>query len=469
MPDQSHSVDRPDAAPERAAEPATTNPPAPESDTASTHFFSRPWFVNSLIVLTTVIAVIGMFAVWANRLLFNPDNWAKTSTQLLQNKNIRSTTANYLVDQVYANVNVAGALEQALPSRLQPLAGPAAGALRNVAVSGAELALTRPRIQGLWATANRAADQAFISVVEGGRGPVGVKQGVVTLDLAQIIDTVAARLGLPSNLGAKLPPTIGTLTILKSNQIKLVQDIGQAIKGLALLFTILIPLLYALAVVLAVGHRRRTLLSVGLAIVIAGVVVLLLRSLLISQVPKSLTSDASLQTTISAVVSIATGILKEIADAFVLVGAVVVAAAWLAGPARIAHTARHAIAPFMRRHAAATFGITAAIMVVVFIIDPIPATGNPWGILAFLALAMIGTEALRRQVAQEFPDAESGAAVAAVRARVHSVRERRAHSRAGSHPGPSTADQLERLASLRASGDITAEEYAAAKAHVLAG
>lgn len=45
-----------------------------------------------------------MFSVWANRLLFSPDNWAKTSTQLLQNPDIRSTTANYLVDQLYANV-----------------------------------------------------------------------------------------------------------------------------------------------------------------------------------------------------------------------------------------------------------------------------------------------------------------------------------------------------------------------------
>ena len=114
-----------------------------------------------------------MLAVWANRLLFNPDNWANTSTQLLENPDIRSATSNYLVDQLYKNVNVAGLLESGLPPRLDPLAGPAAGALRNVAVQGTEFALQRPLVQTLWEAANRTADKAFIAVVEGKKGPIG--------------------------------------------------------------------------------------------------------------------------------------------------------------------------------------------------------------------------------------------------------------------------------------------------------
>ena len=67
--------------------------------------------VDLLIAITTVLAVVGMFSVSANRLPFNPDNWANTSTQLLRNSTIRNETANYLVDQLYANVNVAGLLK----------------------------------------------------------------------------------------------------------------------------------------------------------------------------------------------------------------------------------------------------------------------------------------------------------------------------------------------------------------------
>jgi hypothetical protein len=105
--------------------------------------------VDVLIGVTTVLLVVGIFATWANRLLFSPDNWSNTSTQLLQDANVRSSTANYLVDQLYANVNVTGLIKQGLPTQLQGLAAPAAGALRNAAVQGAELALSRPRVQQL--------------------------------------------------------------------------------------------------------------------------------------------------------------------------------------------------------------------------------------------------------------------------------------------------------------------------------
>src|SRR5947209_12404990 len=73
-------------------------------------------FVDALIALTTLLLVVGVFSVWANRLLFNPDNWSNTSTQLLQNPDIRSGTANYLVDQLYSNVDVTGLIRSGLPA-----------------------------------------------------------------------------------------------------------------------------------------------------------------------------------------------------------------------------------------------------------------------------------------------------------------------------------------------------------------
>src|SRR5947209_8273680 len=140
--------------------------------------------VDALIGLTTLLLIVGVHSVWANRLLFNPDNWSKTSSQLLQNPNVRNTTANYLVDQLYANVNVAGALKSGLPQQLQPLAAPAAGALRNLAVKGADLALTRPLVQNLWAQANRGTAQTFSAIVDGGKGVVATTGGVLRFNLA---------------------------------------------------------------------------------------------------------------------------------------------------------------------------------------------------------------------------------------------------------------------------------------------
>ncbi len=289
--------------------------------------------VHALIVATTLLAVIGMLSVYANRLLFNPDKWEAQSTQLLQNPAIRSATARYVVDQLYAHADVAGLIKSTLPSELQPLAGPAAGALHSTMMRGIELLLERRDVQALWAQANRAADQAFIAVVNGDAhaGPAGVPEGAVTLDLASIVDAVAARLGLPPNVGARLPATIGTLTVLRSDQLKAVQDIGRLIEGLALWLTILVPLLFIAATALASGHRRRTLMTVGFAIVLVGIAGVAIRSILVAQATATLTSDASLRGAIHAALAIVTARLGALATSCILIGVVLVVAAFLAG------------------------------------------------------------------------------------------------------------------------------------------
>jgi hypothetical protein len=423
--------------------------------------------VNSLIGITTLLLVVGVFSVWANRLLFSPDNWENASTQLLQNPAIRSATSNYIVDQIYANVDVPGLIKSSLPTQLQGLAAPAAGALRNAAVQAVNLALQRPRVQNLWAQANRAADKTFIAVVNGGKGAVQVNQGVVTLNLGLIVDNVATRLGLPSDLSSRLPANIAHLTVLKSDQIKYVQNIGNLIRHLALWLTILVPVLYALALILApAGRRRRTLMVIGAGGVVGGLLVIFGRNLLQSQITNAITNDASLRPAVHATIGIATQILGQVAAAIVAVSIILIAAGWFAGPARVAVTARQAIAPFLRDHPAESYAITLAIMVLIFIWDPIHATGTPAGILTFVALALFGTFILRRETMREFPDAEHGAAMVKLRNQARRLRPTKEATPADATSG-SMPEQLRQLADLRDHGELTGEEYQAAKEQIL--
>jgi hypothetical protein len=356
--------------------------------------------VQVLIWGTTPLAILAIFAVWANRQMLNPDNWANTSTKLLQNEDVRDATSNYLVNQLYANVNVEQELKAKLPTQLAPLAGPISGALHSLADEAAKRALASPRVQEVWKRANRAADQSFVTIVNGGKGAVAITGGQVTLNLALVVSDITNRLGLP-NVSSKLPPSVAHLKILKSSQLKLV---GKALKSLALLLTILVPLLYALAIGLARGFRRRTLMTVGIAILAAGLVVFLARNILVTQVTDSLVKTESVKPAAHAVLTIATSMLAEIAGAFVIVGIPLIAAAWFTGPARLAVSARRWIAPFLRDQSGWTYGIVAAIMALIFIWNPIPATGKLGGIIVFLALAFFGTYVLRRQTAEEFSD-----------------------------------------------------------------
>jgi hypothetical protein len=243
-----------------------------------------------------------------------------------------------------------------------------------------------------------------VTIVNGGKGALTTTHGEVSLNLEPIVANITARLGLP-NVSSKLPPSIAHLKILKSSQIKAVQDIGEGLKGLALVLTIIVPVLYALAILLARGFRRRTLMNVGIAAIFVGLLVFIAREILITQVADSLVKSESIRPAAHAALSIGTAMLTEVAGAFIVVGVPLLAAGWFAGPARLAVRARKAIAPFLRERPEWTYGIVGGIMALIFIWQPIPSTGKFAGILVYLALAFLGTYVLRRQTAEEFPPA----------------------------------------------------------------
>src|SRR5215211_3673578 len=122
--------------------------------------------VVALVAVAALLGFLATFAVWANRQLLETDTWTNTSSKLLENPEIRSQVADYMVDTLYANVDVQTELQAALPPRLQPLAGPAAAGIRQLATQLANRALERPRVQQLWEDANRTAQQTLLRVVE---------------------------------------------------------------------------------------------------------------------------------------------------------------------------------------------------------------------------------------------------------------------------------------------------------------
>src|SRR3954453_5074563 len=120
----------------------------------------------ALIVVATLLAFLACFSLWANRQLLDTDNWTDTSTKLLEDKEIRDQISIFLVDQLYDNVDVQGELSRALPPRAAPLAGPAAGGLKEVAQRGAVALLERPPAQKAWEHATRRAPKRLLNVVE---------------------------------------------------------------------------------------------------------------------------------------------------------------------------------------------------------------------------------------------------------------------------------------------------------------
>src|SRR4051794_28630919 len=109
---------------------------------------AHPVLSRILVVVGTLLAFLAVLAIWISRQALETDQWTQTSSELLESPAIRTALAGYLVDQLYANVDVTGQVRSALPKRAQPLAGAAAGALRRGAADGPPPALPRPRRPG---------------------------------------------------------------------------------------------------------------------------------------------------------------------------------------------------------------------------------------------------------------------------------------------------------------------------------
>ena len=170
-----------------------------------------------LIVLAAIIAVVSTFAIWAKRQLLETDTWVDTSVELLQDEAIQDALADFLVTELYDNVDVQGEIEAQLPPQLRPLAGPISGGLRQVANRAAERILAEGTVQGLWEEANRLAHEKFILLIEDEGEFVSTTGGTVTLDLSTILDELVNQLGLPAALASKLPPEAASLEILKAD------------------------------------------------------------------------------------------------------------------------------------------------------------------------------------------------------------------------------------------------------------
>jgi hypothetical protein len=369
-----------------------------------------------------------------------------------------------LVDELYANVDVQAELAEAFPPRLQPLAGPAAGALQGLGVRGVDTLLERPRAQALWEQANRRAHARLLQVVEDGGGDaVSTGGGNVTLDLKALLEQTSERFGVGGRLADRLPEDAAQITLLKSDELELAQDGVRFLKALAIILVILSIGLLALGVYLARGRRREALRACGIGLILAGAAALIGRSLAGGAVV-GLAKTAAVEPALADTWSISTSLLVEAATATLMYGIVVVFAAWVAGPTAWATATRRALAPFLREPRFA-YGGLGVIVLLLLAWGPTPATRKVLPALLLVALLGLAVHALRRQTAREFPHANRDAALRSLRTRLAAMRS--GERRPAATNGHDRLSELERLGALHDSGVLDDVEFKAQKERVL--
>src|SRR5438445_4806835 len=120
--------------------------------------------VWTLVVLATLLLLVTVLATWVNRQMLDNGSWTNTSRTVIQDPAVQSALSVFVTNQLYDNVDVPAAIAKRLPPRLDPLAAPAAAALRQPTTNTVNALLQRPRTQKLFITASSVAHQKLVNV-----------------------------------------------------------------------------------------------------------------------------------------------------------------------------------------------------------------------------------------------------------------------------------------------------------------
>ncbi len=375
---------------------------AAEATQKRTRLAWRTWVPWTLVVIAAVIGLVAGLNVWVKRQALSSDNWANASSRLLENTKIRGALSVYLVNQIYQNVDVTKELEQRLPPRAKGLAAPLAAGLQGTATTAVDALLARPRVQKLWKEANRRAHELFIAVLNGKKGLLVQSGGNVVLDLRPILKQLGQRTGLGERLEGKLPPDAGQITIMKGNQLGTARKAVKVVRAMTYFLFFLVLALFALAIWIARGRRRKLLLGVGVSILAVGLIVLVVRRFAGEYLVNALNTNTDDKQAVSAAWAIGTELLRNVGFNAIIYGVGIIFAAWIAGPSRAATWSRRSLAPTMRDFPVLIYCAVALVLLIILLAGPTDAQ-RVFPLLILFAFAFAGTEVLRRQTLREFP------------------------------------------------------------------
>jgi hypothetical protein len=294
-----------------------------------------------LLVLGAILLQTAVAAVWLNRTVMDTDRWVETVAPLADDPAIQDALALAVTAAIFEEVDVRGVAEDALPEELQFLAAPI-GAQVEEWVGGLAFRIVRSdQFSDIWREANRISHKAFLAAATGRDGDVvDVQAGVIAVDTEPIVGLIKVEFE-ETAIGrvSQLVPwdTLNTEFVLyDSPALAQVQEMLGWLNRVAWFFPLLSLAFLGGAVVLA-PDRRRAWMWLGIAIAITSV--LPLQGVYLGRQPfaEAVYSISGLES--AAGVAFYDIILRFLINALrtmAMLGIVIAAIGWLAGPSKLA-------------------------------------------------------------------------------------------------------------------------------------
>jgi hypothetical protein len=314
----------------------------------------RTPIASILIVLGCVLAPLSVVAVWTANQVSNTDRYVANVSPLIREPAIQAALTDRVSKEISAKLdvkaianNAAGTLDKrGLPrvsEALRTFSGTIAGAVDGFIHSTIAKIVASPQVAKLWDQVNRGAHAQLVKALSGqGGGAITVTNGMVTLNLGPMINTIKSDLAARGlTIVNSLPAINPTFPLFSAKYLVKAQNLYRILNDLKWVLPIAALVLLALGVYVARGHRRALIgasLGVAAAMVVLGIGIEILRSMYLGSLPAGVSANAA-----AAAFDILVRFIRDGLRLLLVVGLIVAIGAFFTGPSITAVRTRHGI------------------------------------------------------------------------------------------------------------------------------
>ena len=161
-----------------------------------------------LVVVFAVLATIGLLAGFIRYQALDPDTFRDTAEELIGNENVQDQIATSLVDSLYANVDVAAALEDGCLPTSAALRR-ARRRIQELSYRTARRLLARPRVQTLFVDSLALTHRQLLEILDDDLTTVSTEGGFLVLNLRPLVVQLGDQIAIIGRVAERLPSDAG--------------------------------------------------------------------------------------------------------------------------------------------------------------------------------------------------------------------------------------------------------------------
>ena len=245
------------------------------SETKTEKHTGRRIAVAILVLLGCIFLAFGNVANWARDTLLDTDTWVATVGPLSQNPVVVEAISGAVVEGISEELNLNPPETPGLLVTLGILEKPIVELVQDLLAEGLATILLSEEFNEVWVTANEAIHGALISVITGDNPYIYAEDGVVYLDLNELINELLRLIGLDALTVFEVGDDIARFPLMESETLAQLQQALRLLDRLAILSLLLVVLCFGGAIALS-KWRRSSIITIGLGTAIAMLISLIL-------------------------------------------------------------------------------------------------------------------------------------------------------------------------------------------------